>query len=560
MIRHSIVVKVLGIVIGAFLLTACSVLLLAHFQLKTIIDSSQHAFYDAKIHIILEIMERKMERLESTQSRARYEEVFQDMVLKELRQTYYSFPEQRIYPFIIDYKGEIVMHPELARGEKSIQKTPYVQKAIKLKNGNFNYTYETGETKWAIIRNFPEWNWVVGYTVPLEEKYADARLLRNSLAFILSVIVILVALTISAIIARMIRPIITLTETSKAMAAGNLEQEIDMRGKDEIGSLSRSFALMRDSIQEKIADLDEKNRELAKEITERKHAEEDLERYRMHLEELVKERTHELEGKTEELKGSEKELIALLEDTNEIKADLEKANEKLKELDKLKSMFIASMSHELRTPLNSIIGFTGIILQGLVGSINEEQKDQLQRVYNSAKHLLNLISDVIDISKVEGGMVEAYVEEFHLEKIIEEAVSSLKVQIDDKKLDLEIIESKGIKMKTDSRRLLQCILNILSNAIKFTEKGKIGVATSEKNDMIEIKVEDTGIGIAEKDITRLFGSFVRLDSHLKTATLGTGLGLYLTKKIATEILGGSISVESTYGEGSTFTLCIPKEI
>ena len=271
---------------------------------------------------------------------------------------------------------------------------------------------------------------------------------------------------------------------------------------------------------------------IVRDVTDRKHAEEELKRYRMHLEDLVKERTGELE----------------------------KANEKLRELDRLKSMFIASMSHELRTPLNSIIGFTGILLQGMAGGINNEQRDQLRRVYGSAKHLLELITDVIDISKIEAGKIEVYVEEFRLDKVIKEAVSSLATQADSKGVGIETAIPHDLILKTDRRRLLQCVLNYLSNAVKFTGKGKITVTARESGGMIEISVEDTGIGIKEEDIPELFNSFVRLDSHLKTITPGTGLGLYLTKKLVNEALGGTVSVESRYGEGSMFALKIPKEL
>jgi len=315
---------------------------------------------------------------------------------------------------------------------------------------------------------------------------------------------------------------------------------------------------------------------------ERKKSEEELERHRLHLEELVRERTRELEAKTENLKRSEQTLIYLLEDVNEIRADLERANEKLKELDRLKSMFIASMSHELRTPLNSIIGFTGLVLQGMAGEINDEQRDQLQRVYASAKHLLLLITDVIDISKIEVGEIEVFVEEFSLEEVINDAVSSLRTQIDDKGLDVEVDVAPEIRLRTDSRRLLQCILNYLSNAVKFTEEGGVRIMArrvkgpgtrgleSEKpgtrkpqpvtEDFVEIAVTDTGIGIREEELPKLFNSFVRLESHLKIITPGTGLGLYLTKKLATEVLGGSVYAESTYGKGSTFVLRIPEEL
>jgi len=243
-------------------------------------------------------------------------------------------------------------------------------------------------------------------------------------------------------------------------------------------------------------------------------------------------------------------------------------------------MFIASMSHELRTPLNSIIGFTGIILQGLTGEINAEQKGQLQRVNGSAKHLLNLITDIIDISKIEAGKVEVYSEEVNLNGLIKEAVSSLKPEIDNKGIVLEISLLPDLQLTTDRKRLLQCILNYLSNAVKFTEKGEIRIAAHEvgataelmprdegtrdertsRPSSIVISVADTGIGMKQEDIPKLFKSFVRLDTPLKTVIPGTGLGLYLTKKLATEVLKGSVSVKSKYGEGSTFVLKIPREI
>jgi PAS domain S-box-containing protein len=258
--------------------------------------------------------------------------------------------------------------------------------------------------------------------------------------------------------------------------------------------------------------------------------------------------------------------------------ELEIANEKLKELDRLKSMFIASVSHELRTPLNSIIGFTGVILKGLTGEINDEQRDQLTRVYNSAKHLLELINDVIDISKIESGKIEPYIERFSLDEIVGDAVSTMKEQIHNKGLTLKTDIAPGILLKTDRRRLLQCIINYLSNAVKFTEKGSITLRAklleagklrksedeqkilTPDRDYIEFAVADTGIGIRKKDFSRLFNSFVRIDSPLKDRTSGTGLGLYLTRKLTEEVLKGSVFVLSEYRKGSTFGLRIPVEL
>lgn len=267
----------------------------------------------------------------------------------------------------------------------------------------------------------------------------------------------------------------------------------------------------------------------ARDITERRHTEEALQEAYTEMEEKIKERT----------------------------AELTEANAKLKELDRLKSMFIASMSHELRTPLNSVIGFSSIILNEWMGPLNKEQKQNLSSVLRSGKHLLALINDVIDVSKIEAGMIDINIEDFDLDPVIQEAVNVLKHEIQDKKLKLKV-ESIHQIMHTDKRRLLQAVMNLISNAVKFTEKGSVSVkSTFVTPSFIEISVEDTGIGIKEEDIPRLFSAFTRLDSHLKSTVSGTGLGLYLTKKLVQDILKGGIMVESKEGKGSRFTIRIP---
>jgi PAS domain S-box-containing protein len=292
---------------------------------------------------------------------------------------------------------------------------------------------------------------------------------------------------------------------------------------------------------------------IGSDITERRQLEEELKKHREHLEDIVRDRTKDVED-------AQKALLNLLEDVNEAKNELKKANEKLIELDRLKSMFIASMSHELRTPLNSIIGFTGIMLQGLAGDINEEQKDQLGRVKRAGQHLLALITDVIDVSKIEAGKVAVHTEVCNLAGVIGEAAAAITPEADKNGLDLEMNVPQDVFLVTDRRRLLQCVLNLLSNAFKYTEKGAVSVSAHQDGDWADIRVKDTGIGIAAADLPLLFNSFVRLESHLKIKTPGTGLGLYLTKKIATELLGGEVFVESLFGKGSVFGLRIPMDL
>lgn len=268
-------------------------------------------------------------------------------------------------------------------------------------------------------------------------------------------------------------------------------------------------------------------------ITERKQVEAELERYRLHLEELVRERTQELEA----------------------------ANARLKELDRLKSLFIASMSHELRTPLNSIIGYSSILLHGWSGPLSEEQKEKLGAVLRSAKHLLSLINYVIDVSKIEAGGIDAATEDFDLYDLISEAVHCFEAEAREKGLELTA-HAVHLRMHTDRSRLFQCILNLLGNAVKFTERGSVTVSIEYPQDprFVSIFVSDTGMGIRQEDMGRLFQSFSRLDAAHRPNTPGTGLGLYLTKRLVAEVLKGSIDVKSEPGKGSSFGIIIPISI
>ena len=240
--------------------------------------------------------------------------------------------------------------------------------------------------------------------------------------------------------------------------------------------------------------------------------------------------------------------------------ELAEANAKLKELDKLKSMFIASMSHEFRTPLNSIIGFTGVMLQQMPGKINEKQQDFLTRIKLAGEHLLGLISDVIDISKIEAGRIEPYPETFMLDELTAQAAGEISVLAKKKGLELIVDVPAGIEMHSDRRRLLQCLLNYLSNAVKFTERGAVTLRVKRVGERLDIAVEDTGIGISKEDIPKLFEAFERLDTHLRVKAGGTGLGLYLTKRIVEGLLEGEVYVESRVDEGSVFGLRIPLRI
>ena len=236
--------------------------------------------------------------------------------------------------------------------------------------------------------------------------------------------------------------------------------------------------------------------------------------------------------------------------------ELGQANIRLQELDRLKSIFIASMSHELRTPLNSIIGFTGIILQGIAGEINEEQRKQLTMVKNSANHLLELISDIIDLSKIEAGKVELRIREFNLSDLIRKLEESSRISVAEKGLKLSVEVPDRLIVKSDERRTKQILFNFVSNAVKFTDTGEISIKAAKRGGGVEVSVRDTGIGIKKDHMERLFKAFSRIRNEGVPFREGTGLGLYLSKKIA-HLLHGEIRAESEIGKGSVFTFSLP---
>lgn len=312
-----------------------------------------------------------------------------------------------------------------------------------------------------------------------------------------------------------------------------------------------------------------------RDISERKRAEEEIRKLNEELEKRVEERTTDLQKTGEDLKGIQRALMNIVEDLNEKTVELEQANAKLQELDRLKSMFVASMSHELRTPLNSVIGFSSIMLNEWLGPVNEEQKRNLATILRAGKHLLNLVNDVIDVSKIEAGKIDVSPEAFDLHDLIAEAVELITKEATEKGLAM-IVENMHLQMRTDRRRLLQCVLNLLSNAVKFTLRGTITISAQlaadprlvscgpgtalQPGDFVEIRVEDTGIGIRPEDSSRMFHAFSRLAPPPGITVAGTGLGLYLTKKLVAEILEGDILYESRYGEGSSFSIIVPVSI
>jgi protein-histidine pros-kinase len=241
---------------------------------------------------------------------------------------------------------------------------------------------------------------------------------------------------------------------------------------------------------------------------------------------------------------------------------LQDKNVELERASMAKDRFLATMSHELRTPLNAIIGFTGTLIMQLPGPLTVEQEKQLKTVQHSARHLLSLINDLLDLAKIESGKVQLDLQQVELQTIIREVCTSLQPAADTKGLPLRIVMPQArLMMRTDRRSLSQILLNLANNAIKFTESGEVRLEVSrglrDGNAVTEISVVDTGVGIRDEDQAGLFQAFTRVGSGSRRATESTGLGLHLSQRLA-ELLGGAISFHSKSGSGSRFTLTLPE--
>jgi PAS domain S-box-containing protein len=240
---------------------------------------------------------------------------------------------------------------------------------------------------------------------------------------------------------------------------------------------------------------------------------------------------------------------------------LQEKNIELEAANLAKDRFLASMSHELRTPLNAIIGFTGTLLMKLPGPLNGDQEQQLSTVQSSARHLLSLINDLLDLAKIESGKVEIKYEPIVCQSVVEEVAAALRPLAEKKGLDFQVIAPKGsVRVESDRRILSQILINLANNAIKFTDQGKVqimlGTRPANGHTLVTIDVIDTGVGIRPEDKEKLFQAFQQMDIDRRAE--GTGLGLYLSQKLAV-LIKGRIELESEFSKGSVFRLLIPQD-
>ncbi|MBS3957591.1 MAG: PAS domain S-box protein [Clostridiales bacterium] len=265
-------------------------------------------------------------------------------------------------------------------------------------------------------------------------------------------------------------------------------------------------------------------------ITERVKVEAELALHRQHLEELVEERTREL----------------LL------------ANEELQRATQVKSQFLASMSHELRTPLNSIIGFSGVLLQGLAGALEPEQESQIRMINRSGNHLLALINDVLDLSRIESGQVHLEAASFDLCEVVRFVVETLRSDAEGKGLELHAdCPDVGVAGFADKLKTQQILFNLVGNGVKFTDEGSVKVKVVAGSETVDVHVTDTGPGILPHEHELVFEEFQQSSGVSQTTPSGTGLGLTISRRLA-RLMGGDVSLTSNHGSGSVFTFTLPR--
>ncbi len=420
-------------------------------------------------------------------------------------------PDKDSYIYIVDRKGVILSHPDESMLLTDLsEESSMVKKVIQDKTGVESVMDYRGTKMLAAYKLTPLSKWGVVFQEPFRNAYAN--LIRLKIFFIILTLVgLAVALYFSIRFSSMITaPIHDLQHGAEMIGAGNLNYRLNIKTRDEIEKLAKEFNSMAEKLNESYSGFDEK-----------------------------------INSATRDLKEAHKEI--------------EDKNLKLKESDRLKSEFLANMSHELRTPMNAIIGFSSLMEERIYGEISAKQEDALGKIGKNAKALLQLINDILDLSRIEAGKVVMSPSEFKLTQLVDEIVVTMEPLIRPKSFELtRNIDERTPELFTDRNRLKQIIINLLTNSIKFTKEGRIAIDARvvDPGDKVEISVEDTGIGIHENDLPYMFEEFRQADGSSTRQYGGTGLGLSITKKLL-DLLGGEIEAQSVYGKGTKMVFRIP---
>jgi two-component system, NtrC family, sensor kinase len=417
------------------------------------------------------------------------------------------------YAYAVDSRGELITHPNinLVLQHTSFASLPQVRAALhgSVKASADSSGHDQNGTKvLSAYQTIEPLGWRVFVEEPLSEVLAPLKAAIWRTALLLVAFLILAIATSVLLARRLVRPIESIQTAAARIGSGSLNQRIEIQSNDELGALAEEFNRMTAQLQESYSSLEQK----------------------------VQERTQELAK-------------AL--------GELDKRSHELEAASRHKSEFLANMSHELRTPLNAILGFSQVLREQLFGEVNEKQAEYLDDILTSANHLLALINDILDLSKVEAGQVELEVAPFSLREALEGGLVMVRERATRDGVQVALTALPDADVVTgDERRIRQVIFNLLSNAVKFTPAGgAVDVSAARANGEVRVSVADTGPGIAAVDHERIFEEFQQTEAGVEQRE-GTGLGLALSKRLV-ELHGGRIWVDSELGQGSTFVFTLP---
>jgi signal transduction histidine kinase/DNA-binding response OmpR family regulator len=431
------------------------------------------------------------------------------------------------FAYLVSPTGTIIAHPDssLMIGEGNpgvnIAELPGGDAMMSAPSGETTYAGEDGSERIVYWVTAPLTGWKVVLDVPYSTLLVPVQALAWRLGSVGGLGLLLLMGVVGLVAHRLATPLRQLTHAAAELEAGQLDSDKLLpllRRGDEVGDLGRGFTRMADEIRKR---------------------EESLAAWNANLEKTVSDRTAELKHAVE---------------------DAELAREQAQEANKTKSAFLANMSHELRTPMNAIIGYSEMLLEEAEDTGEKWMEPDLKKILSSAKHLLQLINDILDLSKIEAGRMTVFLEPVDILQTAKDVAATVDplVAKNANTFELQCADDVG-QMRTDLTKLRQTLFNLLSNASKFTEKGKITLEIKRRADgMVSFAVQDTGIGMNRSQMEKLFGEFVQADASTTRKYGGTGLGLAISRKFC-RMLGGDITVESEPGRGSVFTAILPVE-
>lgn len=453
--------------------------------------------------------------------------------------------EKTGYVYVVDRGGHLIAYKDI----NLVKKYPDLKDIVGVKN--FLNNIHTSETyisfdnekvmgNWKLIEST---GWGLIVELPIKEVYEELLVLFFIAGVSVVMFVSFMIIILLIIFKKLLRPVSYLQKGVMEVKSGNLDYNIDIISKDELGQLASAF------------------NEMTKDL---KKSKESLEKYSKELKKKVEERTKELNEKVEELTKTKTSLLNMMEDLDNTNKQLMEAQKELKnnlrELKKLdvdKDRFISIAAHELKTPMTAIHGFAQLLENEKIIKDAKTRNKYLNIIEGEIKRLSKLVTEVLDLSRIDLGTVKFTIEDVDIVKVMEDIKNEMTQKAKEKGLKIDFIIDKNLPIiRTDKEKLKEILINLIDNSIKFTTKGRIKVKTLRKNTDIEFSVSDTGLGIPKESYKKIFSRFYQVELPYTREAGGTGLGLSICKEFV-EVLGGKIWFRSKYGKGTTFYFTIP---